>query len=104
MQLCLVFFGNKIITTGEGGMVVTNDAVIADKCRLLRDHGMTPKHNVMRAVKVLAITKSGIRPMRQAAIGVAQMRKIDSIVYKEKTNCNRLCRAIKKYSWHYLAT
>src|ERR1043166_3869860 len=36
------FFGNKIITTGEGGMVVTNDAAIASRIGLLKNHGMDP--------------------------------------------------------------
>jgi perosamine synthetase len=74
------FFGNKIITTGEGGMVVTNDAVIADKCRLLRDHGMTPKKRYWHEIIGYNYRMTNI----QAAIGVAQMRKIDSIVTKKK--------------------
>jgi perosamine synthetase len=74
------FFGNKIITTGEGGMVVTNDAVIADKCRLLRDHGMTTKKRYWHEVVGYNYRMTNI----QAAIGVAQMRKINSIVIKKK--------------------
>jgi dTDP-4-amino-4,6-dideoxygalactose transaminase len=35
------FFGNKNLTTGEGGMVVTNNDKLADKLRILRSHGMT---------------------------------------------------------------
>lgn len=35
------FFGNKNMTTGEGGMITTGDPAIADRCRLLRAHGMT---------------------------------------------------------------
>jgi dTDP-4-amino-4,6-dideoxygalactose transaminase len=38
---CFSFFSNKNMTTGEGGMIVTNDDTIADKLRLLRSHGMT---------------------------------------------------------------
>lgn len=38
---CLSFFGNKNITTGEGGAVVTRRADLAEKLRLLRSHGMT---------------------------------------------------------------
>jgi len=38
---CFSFFSNKNMTTGEGGMVVTNDDVAADKMRILRSHGMT---------------------------------------------------------------
>src|SRR6185295_15843079 len=36
------FYGNKIVTTGEGGMVTTNDDVLADKVRLYRGQGVSP--------------------------------------------------------------
>lgn len=38
---CFSFFSNKNMTTGEGGMVVTNEDALAEKIRLLRSHGMT---------------------------------------------------------------
>ena len=38
---CFSFFSNKNMTTGEGGMVVTNDDALAEKLRLIRSHGMT---------------------------------------------------------------
>ena len=37
------FYGNKIITTGEGGMVVTNDPALAERAAFLRDHAMDPR-------------------------------------------------------------
>ena len=36
------FYGNKIMTTGEGGMLTTNDSILADRLRYLKDHGMSP--------------------------------------------------------------
>ncbi len=38
---CFSFFSNKNMTTGEGGMVVTDDALLADKLHVMRSHGMT---------------------------------------------------------------
>jgi dTDP-4-amino-4,6-dideoxygalactose transaminase len=38
---CFSFFSNKNMTTGEGGMVVTDDDLLADKLRIMRSHGMT---------------------------------------------------------------
>lgn len=38
---CFSFFSNKNMTTGEGGMIVTNEAELAEKIRVLRSHGMT---------------------------------------------------------------
>ena len=37
------FYANKIITTGEGGMLTTDDGALAARCRLLRDHAMPPE-------------------------------------------------------------
>src|SRR5438093_11340931 len=39
---CFSFYGHKIITTGEGGLCVTNDAALAGRRRLLGDHGIAP--------------------------------------------------------------
>ena len=38
---CFSFYGNKVITTGEGGMCITNDLVLDERMRNLRDHGMS---------------------------------------------------------------
>ena len=38
---CFSFFANKIMTTGEGGMILTNNKKTYLKLKLLRDHGMT---------------------------------------------------------------
>ena len=88
------FFGNKIITTGEGGMVVTNDEVIADKCRLLRDHGMTANKRYWHLVVGYNYRMTNI----QAAIGVAQMRKINSIVMKKKNIAKEYGEQLKDIS------
>jgi perosamine synthetase len=40
------FFANKTITTGEGGMCITNNLKLAKKIKILRDHGMDPKKNI----------------------------------------------------------
>lgn len=40
---CFSFYGNKIITTGEEGMIITNDRKLAHKIRLLKNHGMLPR-------------------------------------------------------------
>ena len=40
---CFSFFANKIITTGEGGMILTNKKKVYEKAKILRDHGMSNK-------------------------------------------------------------
>lgn len=70
------FYGNKIITTGEGGMIVTNRADLAEKMRILRDHGMSPTRRYWHPVLGYNYRLTNI----QAALGVAQMEKIETIL------------------------
>lgn len=70
------FYGNKIITTGEGGMVVTDRADLAEQVRMLRDHGMSPKRRYWHPVLGYNYRMTNI----QAALGVAQMEKVDAIL------------------------
>ena len=73
------FFGNKVITTGEGGMIVTDDDDIASKARILRDHGMSPQRRYWHTELGFNYRMTNL----QAAVGVAQMRKFNWII-KEK--------------------
>jgi perosamine synthetase len=70
------FFGNKLITTGEGGMVVFKDAEVAERAKCLRDHGMNPERRYWHDVVGFNYRLTNI----QAAIGVAQLEKIDVII------------------------
>ena len=76
------FFGNKIITTGEGGMIVTDDQKLAEKLRILRDHGMDPKRRYWHSVLGYNCRMTNI----QAALGVGQMERIDQIVEQKRRN------------------
>lgn len=68
------FFGNKIVTTGEGGMVTTNDDELAAKLRLHRGQGMDPKRRYWFPVVGYNYRMTNI----QAAIGLAQMENIQT--------------------------
>lgn len=70
------FYGNKIVTTGEGGMLVTNRADVAEKARRLRDHGMSSEHRYWHTILGYNYRMTNI----QAALGVAQMEKIEAIL------------------------
>jgi perosamine synthetase len=82
------FYGNKIITTGEGGMVVTNRADLAEKVRMLRDHGMSPERRYWHPVLGYNYRMTNL----QAALGVAQMEKIDIILSTKQ----RIAQAYKE--------
>ena len=73
---CFSFFGNKVITTGEGGMCVTDSTELNDKMRILRDHGMCKDRKYYHEVVGFNYRMTNM----QAAIGVAQLEHIDEIL------------------------
>jgi perosamine synthetase len=70
------FFGNKIITTGEGGMVTTNDAALAARLTLLRGQGMDPTRRYWFPEVGYNYRMTNV----QAAIGLAQLEQIDEAI------------------------
>lgn len=81
------FYPNKQITTGEGGMIVTNDRTLADLCRSMRNQGrgVTPAHapGAGTAGPWLRHVRLGYNYRLaeiNAALGVAQMERLDEIV------------------------
>ncbi|EAR02774.1 DegT/DnrJ/EryC1/StrS family aminotransferase [Maribacter sp. HTCC2170] len=70
------FFGNKTITTGEGGMVLTPHKKLADKIRKLKNQGNSDTIRYYHDVLGYNYRMTNI----QAAIGVAQLGKIDDIL------------------------
>ena len=72
------FYANKVVTTGEGGMVVTNDGELADRVRLMRDHGMRPRY--WHVVLGFNYRMTGL----QAALGIAQLKKIDKLIERKR--------------------
>jgi perosamine synthetase len=69
---CFSFFGNKVITTGEGGMCITNDQKLDDKIRMLRDHGMSRTRRYWHDQIGFNYRMTNL----QAAIGLAQLENI----------------------------
>lgn len=74
------FFGNKTITTGEGGMVVTDDPKIADLASRLKGQGLAPGREYWHDIVGYNYRMTNIC----AAIGCAQMESIDWIVEKKR--------------------
>lgn len=74
------FYGNKIITTGEGGMVTTDSPELATRLRLLRDHGMSLSRRYYHTELAFNYRITNL----QAALGVAQMEQIDEFIAKRR--------------------
>lgn len=84
------FFANKIITTGEGGMVTTNDADLAVRCRMLRDHAMPPERRYWHDEIGFNYRMTNL----QAAVGVAQMARIDAFIDRKREIAQRYQREL----------
>lgn len=76
---CFSFFANKIITTGEGGMLLTNDDSYADRARKLRNLYFEPGRRFVHRKLGFNYRLTNM----QAAIGLAQTEKIDRLVKRK---------------------
>jgi perosamine synthetase len=90
---CWSFYASKNMTTGEGGMVTTNDDDLAEKLRLIRCHGEKQKYlSVM-------LGHNYRMPEIEAAIGYVQLQKLPRFLAKRRENAERLtaklCKADK---------
>lgn len=108
---CFSFFGNKVITTGEGGMCLTDSKELEERMRILRDHGMSKTRKYYHEVVGFNYRMTNL----QAAIGTAQVERINDILeWRDKLEnqyrniflgtkdvifqCNNLCDR-KKIAW-----
>lgn len=73
------FFGNKTLTTGEGGMVVCNDDVLAERVRRLRGQGLVPGEEYWHDRVGYNYRMTNLC----AAIGLAQLERLDAIVARK---------------------
>ncbi len=74
------FYPNKHITTGEGGMIVTNDDTLAEKCRSLRNLCFQPKQRFIHEELGWNFRMTNL----QAALGVAQLERLDEFVIRKR--------------------
>ena len=75
------FHGSKTITTGEGGMVVTDDDALFARIQQLRDHGRPPGDRFFQNAEVAFKYKMSAV---QAALGIAQMERIDALIEQKR--------------------
>jgi perosamine synthetase len=77
---CFSFYANKIITTGEGGMVVTNNGDFVDRLRSLRNLCFRPGHRFSHT----EIGHNYRLTNLQAAVGVAQIARVEAHIQKKR--------------------
>ena len=105
---CLSFHPRKSITTGEGGMVLTEDKALADKVRMLRSHAASVSEvdrHKNAGYLLPDFNELGYNYRMtdiQAAVGVAQMRKMDYITGTRREKAHYYDGLIEKMDWKIL--
>ncbi|NIO37105.1 aminotransferase class I/II-fold pyridoxal phosphate-dependent enzyme [Candidatus Bathyarchaeota archaeon] len=87
---CWSFYASKNMTTGEGGMVTTDNDKLVEKIRSMRSHGEKEKYMSFMLGHNYRMSEL------QAAIGLQQLRKLPKFVAKRRWNAERLSIALKE--------
>ena len=87
------FCSNKIITTGEGGAIVTNSLDIYEKLKLIRSRGRAETANYFSSIEYMDYVALGYNFRMSditAALGIAQLEKVDKIIEMRRRNAEQL--------------
>jgi perosamine synthetase len=77
---CFSFYGNKMITTGEGGMLVTDDARVATRASFLRDHAMEASPHYFHSAVGFNYRMTNL----QAAVGCGQLEEFSTMLARKR--------------------
>jgi len=94
------FCGNKILTTGEGGAVVTNSKDIYEKIKLIRSHGrldVTNYFNNPSQSQYIGLGYNWRMSSLTATLGLSQLNKLDKIIKKRQENANYISSRLTKF-------
>ena len=89
----LSFCSNKVITTGEGGAVVTDSAKLCERLKPIRSHGRVENSNYFSSTEYMDYVTLGYNFRMSditAALGIAQLKKIDRIIEMRRGNARKL--------------
>lgn len=102
---CFSFHPRKVITTGDGGMLTTNNPVYDARFRLLRQHGMSVPDTIRHGTKEIIFedyTTTGYNYRMtdiQAAVGIEQLKKLSLIVTERQRLAARYAELLQDISW-----
>jgi len=95
----LSFCSNKVITTGEGGAVLTNSAEVYEKLKLLRSHGRAETANYFSTTEYMDYVALGYNFRMSditAALGIAQLCKLDRLIEMRRKNAASMSTKLAK--------
>ena len=119
---CFSLFATKIITSGEGGIITTNDDEFAEQCRILRNHGSVRNDchipGLDYGVTCTYASSNYRMPEMAAVVGLTQVNRIDEFVtkrnqiadrYAEKLNISKIQTTLVNNNtvmtwWQYIVT
>ncbi len=87
---CFSFYATKNMTTGEGGMVTTDDSTIAERVRLFRSHGQKERYLHTAMGHNLRMTEI------QAALGLVQLKKLERLTEQRVANAAFLAACLRE--------
>jgi perosamine synthetase len=87
---CFSFYANKIVTTGEGGMVTTDDDVLAERVLRLKDLAHSKHKRFVHTDVAYTLRMTNL----QAALGVAQMERIEEFLQRKQWMADAYRRAL----------
>jgi len=95
------FCGNKVITTGEGGMIVTDQRDVYERSKLIRSHGRLETENYFTSAKVMDYVALGYNWRMCniiAALGVSQLEKLGKVVEMRRRNAAYMSKSLLNLS------
>lgn len=88
---CFSYYGNKVVTTGEGGMLLMDDEAWHERACFLRDHAMSKTERYYHPEIGFNYRLTNI----QAALGLAQLERIDEFIRRKRANAARYAERLK---------
>lgn len=88
---CFSFYANKIMTTGEGGMILTNNYELTDKLRHIRGYDFDDEKHFWHKTIAWNLRMSALG----AALGLAQLKRLDELVLKRRANAKYYLNGLK---------
>lgn len=93
------FCGNKVLTTGEGGAVVTNDKDVYEKIKLIRSHGRIDVRSYFENSddsQYISLGYNWRMSSITASLGISQLSKLDKIISKRQENAKYISERLSK--------
>lgn len=89
------FYANKIITTGEGGMVLTNSKERGERLRAIRAHAFTPRYHFVHSELAYSMRMTDL----QAAIGIVQHKRHRELLAQRSEIASRYTERLQSVPW-----